>query len=334
MKASVIRLLSILLGSFCFWECQQELEPIEKLYSVSSTINDEIEYRQSPLCAFKYAFVNSYQQLETTAQQNAIKEGFNLWQKVNKNIAFLQFSDSTKSDIKIQFVKESTIPVADTKTSSGLYIFPIKSVAALVKNNNSHTIQLSNSYAWDTESLKKVIAYHVGLFLGMKTSKDNSSVMYQYLTDKTPKISKSDSSIINKLYSIPCKDLNTNTLPINLKVNGLITKGIKLDNVCSTLSVKASGTINVGTIIGICTPDGKNETILGFAIFPEYNIVPSFFHAVLMYKINNETNWHSCGSNCEIQTDCSQQYVDITFHINDSDLTNNIGAYDVIVNYK
>ncbi len=331
MKAFIIRLLFILLGSFCFWECQHELEPIEKLYSVSSIINDEIDYKASALCAFRYAFVNNYQQLETTAQQNAVKQGFNLWQKVNKNISFLQFSDSTKSDIKIQFVEGATIPIADLKTPEGIFVFPIKSVAALVKYNNVYTIQLSNSFPWDNESLSKAIAYHAGLFLGMKTSTDNNSIMYPYLTNKTLKTSKSDSSIVNKLYSIPCKDLNINLLPLNLKVSELTTKGIKLDNLCKTLSVKASGTINVGTYVGISTPDGVRG-LFGLPI-PEYSIVPNFEHAVLMYKINSEKNWHSCGSNCEIITDCSQ-YIDITFQVNDLNLTDNIGAYDVVVNYK
>ncbi len=56
-------------------------------------------------------------------------------------------------------------------------------------------------------------------------------------------------------------------------------------------------------------------------------------HAALMYQLNTETAWRLCGKQCEFQTTGSR-HLDVTFNINDKDVTDNSGAYRVVVDYK
>lgn len=91
--------------------------------------------------------------------------------------------------------------------------------------------------------------------------------------------------------------------------------------------INASGTINVGPVIGHSGPDGKESGIFGFSLL-DYNIIKSYKHASLIFKVDdgNGNNWTNCGVGCEMNV---EQAGFIYFDINDIDKRNNSGKYKV-----
>ena len=89
----------------------------------------------------------------------------------------------------------------------------------------------------------------------------------------------------------------------------------------------------VGIILGWSTPAGLEKGLFNFPI-GDYSIERAFNHAALIYKVNNEKNWRICGTSCEFATDGVSQCTELTFAVNDLDLRDNSGAYNVTVDYK
>lgn len=313
-----------------FVQCQDIPTPGEELVFISADRN-ELSRKAAGNCAFRYTIANSFSRLDNATQSNAIRAGFGLWQQTNPNVAFLGFASASRVDLLVRFVDAAVFQNQQTLAPVGLIRGPVDAVAGLRKESETtYAILLSNSYDWTPRSLTRAIAYHTGLYLGLSTSPENNSLMHPLLLGQSEQPSKADSLLVNQLYNLPCKDLNVSYLPFSMPINKEVTKTFKVEQQ-GVLTVKASGQIRVGEWVGISKPDGLLTGILGFSL-EGYSLVGNFQHACLMYKINNEPDWHYCGFECTIETGDSP-YVDITFAINDKDLSDNIGAYDVKIGY-
>ena len=301
-------------------------EASEQIYL--SADRNEASQRLSNECAFRYTIANSFGGLDENSQREAVRAGFAMWQRLCRNLNFLEFSTPERAILSIKFVSPETIQFNPVKVSAGLLRGPATVTSTLRQESNGlYSILLSNAFPWNTNTLTRAIAYHVGLLMGLATSDDAASLMSPVLQNQIAIPSKADSITVNRLYVSPCG----NYLPISLKVNSLVTKTIKFDKQ-GTVLITASGQINVGAIVGVSTPDGR-PTGFGNISLAIYDIETNMNHAALMYKINDEVSWHFCGHECSFST-AKNQSVNLTFNINDNMQSDNTGAYDVTVQYK
>lgn len=101
-----------------------------------------------------------------------------------------------------------------------------------------------------------------------------------------------------------------------------VTKG-------QTVKIKAAGSIYTGDYVKYSTPVGK-EYLDGFPIpiLDSYDIVGSYPHAALMFRISPEEKWKLCG-NGRIFSAPEDGLMTIEFLVNDKDQGNNTGSYAV-----
>lgn len=284
-------------------------------------------------CLFRYSTENTYTRLDDNTQQEAIQLAFGVWKKSNPNLQFVRYQ-SSGVEIAIRFVPKSTINDTPLQVPVGLVRGEVTTLSAAKRENNTHVILLDDAYSWDKESLSRVLTHQIGLFLGLNTSTEIGSMMNPVFRKQIPKLSVQDSLLVNKLYPQACRDLAYSFLPLNFQVNREITQKIILTSPKSTLSVKASGSIVVGFWLGVSTPIGLDRGLFNFPI-DQYNIVIGMNHAALMYRLNNDRTWNFCGNQCEIETAGVDQYLEVTFHINDNNISDNLGgAYQVQVRQK
>lgn len=330
-----IRILPLTVcGLLClFVQCQQLPDSASPLFYVTANRAD-IARKAADGCAFRYSIVNAYERLDNTTQQTAIRNGFEIWQKTNPNLYFLNFGSTFGADLLVQFVDPAVLQNQQLQAPVGLLRGSVPVASTFRKDpTQPYTILLSSTFDWNKDKLTKAIAHHVGLYLGMNTSDDKQSLMYPLFVGKSVAAARADSVLINQLYSLPCKDLGVSYLPLALKINKEITQKIRIDQQ-GIIYIRATGSMIVGEFVGTSTPIGRTEGVLGFSLSTfGYNIVPEFNHAALMYKLNHETAWRLCGAGCEFRTD-GNPYMDLTFGINDNNLSDNIGTYDVTVGYK
>jgi hypothetical protein len=322
--------LSLFLLVGLFWQCEDIPPVASRLVYVSADQND-MARRVTTDCAFRYNIVNTFKRLNNDGQRAAIRAGFDLWQKVNPNLGFLELPE--RSVLVVKFVDPSEIPNQTATSTVGLVRGAATVTGGLRKESNgTYTILLSDTYDWSETALTKAIAYHAGLFMGMATSTESASLMSTLFVGQSISASKADSASINKLYATTCKDLTVSYLPLSLTVGGPATKTIKFDKQ-GTISIKASGQMTIGELVGTSGPEGRAGGFAGLSFdILGLSIVPNWNHAVLMYKLNNEPNWRNCGKGCDFSTN-GLQYVDLMFNINDADLKDDIGGYDVVVDY-
>lgn len=329
MKQLSTQSISLLITLFVglFWQCQ-DMTPLESPEVALSADKNEVNQRLSNECAFRYTIANSYAGLDNNSQREAIRAGFATWQRVSRNLSFIEFATPERAALFVRFVSPTEMQAKPVMSSVGLLRSSITVTSALrQESNGTVTILLDNTYNWDTNALTRAIAYHAGLVLGVATSTDANSLMWPMLQKQVATPSKADSMAINRLYVSPCATY----LPISLTVGGPVTKTIKFDKQ-GTVLIKASGQMTVGEYVGLSSPEGREVGLFGFKL-TAYNIVPNMFHAALMYKINDEANWHYCGPLCSFST-AGNQSINLTLNINDKDLTDDVGGYDVAVDYK
>ena len=327
-KLSTSIIFSLLLGG-SFWQCQDQdkVQSADPQVYVSADRN-EVSQRITNECAFRYTIANSFAQLDNSSQREAIRAGFAMWQKMSPNVSFLEFATSERAILVVRFVSPDQLQAKPILVSEGLLRGPATVTSALRQENNGlYSILLSTGAKWSTNMLTRAVAYHAGLLLGIATSADAGSLMSLVMQNQIAVPTKADSIALNRLYVSPCASY----LPISLKVNSLVTKTVKFDKQ-GTVVVKASGQINVGFFVGVSAPDGRDIGSFGFSP-AAYNLVPSMNHAALMYKLNDEVSWHYCGKECSFSTGGNQS-VNLIFNINDSKPGDNVGAYDVMVQYQ
>ncbi|CAG5009205.1 hypothetical protein DYBT9275_04445 [Dyadobacter sp. CECT 9275] len=311
------------------WACSTVPDPASKVYYITETTTTR---QPSGICAFRYKITNSYSRLDNQSQQNAVRAAFDLWQKGNPNLLFLQKQDGLTTEIAIRFAEPSEIPQGTQKAPIGLVRGNIPTISALKVDNNNYTILLDASFPWDTHAITRALSFHIGKFLGLEISPENGSMMNPVYLKETIRLSDADSVKINALYSLPCTSGCNNFLPLSLPVNDIITKSIRLDKQ-GKIAISASGRMVIGFWLGWSTPAGLENGLFSVPI-GDYSLDRSINHAALIYRINNETKWRYCGTACEFSTDGVSQCIDVTLAINDNKPSDNDGAYDVTVNYK
>jgi TPR repeat protein len=87
----------------------------------------------------------------------------------------------------------------------------------------------------------------------------------------------------------------------------------------SEVLIKAYGTVNLGTFAGVAGPGG----IFGFQ---SYSIVQSIPHAAIMSGVNNE--WVLTGAETKYKATADGK---LQLAINDTDYSNNVGYFDVVI---
>ncbi|WP_232325966.1 matrixin family metalloprotease [Spirosoma montaniterrae] len=331
MLSSPSKLLALLLLTGLFCRCQEVAPNAEPFVYVSASRND-VSQRTSAVCAYRYTIANTFARLDNATQREAIRAGFTVWSRINPNVGFLELPD--RPEITIQFADPSVVQSQAVPVVTGLVPGSAVTVSALrTASNGVRTVLLSNAHEWDGSSLTKAVAYQVGLILGVATSQETNSIMSPIFAGQPTMPSRADSLAVRSLYPLPCADLaNVKFLPCSLKVNKEITQTIKFDKQ-GTVVIKASGQMTVGIFVGISGPDGRVDGPFGFAILPEYNLIQTIPHAAVMYKVDNETEWRFWKDKPTFSTN-GRLYATLTFAINDANLTDNSGAYDVVVDYQ
>ncbi|MFD1817979.1 hypothetical protein SAMN04515674_101152 [Pseudarcicella hirudinis] len=311
-------------------ECKTELPPVILSKSISGVRND-IPRKATDACLIRYAQGNNFIGLSDKVQLSAVSDAFSVWQKANKNVLFLNYSVPEKAEILIKFVEPSEIGGDRVFSGGGLFPIGIANLTSGKFAGKQFIISIDNTYPWTKESLSRAIAYHAGLFLGMGTSDNASSIMNPYLNDKIKTLSLKDSLSYNQLYSSSCRDLDCNFLPISFKLNTLVNKCLKIEKE-GTVVIKASGQIWFGQWLQYGKPDGRADGLFGFPL-TGYKIVPELNFGALMYKLNQEKSWHPCGSECEFKVGANQ-YLDLSLDVNDNEKGDNAGEFDILINYK
>lgn len=329
MKQLPTQLIILITSLFLalFWQCR-DMPQLESTEVALSADRNEANQRLSAECAFRYSIANSFAGLDYSSQREAIRAGFAAWQRVARNVSFIEFTTPERAVLFVRFVSPTEMQAKSVAAPVGLIRGSISVVSALrQENNGTVTVLLDNTYNWNTNALTRAIAYHAGLVLGVATSTDPTSLMSPVLQKQVATPSKADSIAVNRLYISPCG----NYLPISLTVGGPVSKNLKFDKQ-GIVQIKASGQMTVGEYVGLSSPEGREFGLFGFPL-TGYNIVPTMFHAALMYKINDETNWHYCGPSCSFST-AGYQSINLLLNINDKDLSDDYGGYDVVVDYK
>lgn len=310
--------------------CQLKLEKAAPLQYITS-LKNELPSRLRQGCTFRYNLENLFGRLDNQTQEKALQESFSLWQKANPNLRFLRYLGNNP-EIIVRFVPHSETAFVAVSTPQGLIRGQVQPISAVRREKNTHVILLDQDVNWTYQILKQVLAHHIGLFLGLNTSSESGSLMNPLLIGQEIQLSKKEEDLVQKLYPDICKDLLCDPLPVYFELSKETSQKYLLTHQ-GTLSVKAKGGIVVGIWLGTSGPDGITRGLFNFPI-DDYNIVPELEHAVLMYRLSGQTRWTRCGSSCEIPTDGVSECMEITFHINDRDITDNTGAYNVTVDYK
>lgn len=311
--------------------CETVPDPSSKTYYISSSTTAALR-KPAKECTYRYKLENAFSKLDNQTQQQAVRAGFDLWQKGNPNIVFLQRQDVLVAEIIIRFVASSEVKGEIKKSPYGLIKGKIGVLSSAKEENNAYVILLDSDFNWDSQAITRVIAYHIGIFLGMTISEDSDSMLNPYYIKETVLLSDTDLSQIRTLYPTLCSNICNQFLPIQIPVNELVIKSIRLDKQ-GTISIRASGSMVVGSWLGWSTPAGLEKGLFNFPI-GDLSIERAFNHAALIYKINNEKNWRFCGTSCEFKTDGVSQCTELTLGINDLNLSDDTGAYDVTVDYK
>jgi len=321
--------LILLVLSALFVQCQEAPPDASPLVYVGT--ENAVARRPSTGCAFRYAIANTYSRLDNNTQREAIRAGLGIWQRLSPNVGFLELVD--RPELTVRFADPSVVQAQAVQVPVGLVRGSALTVSALrQESNGSYAILLNSAYDWDPGALTKAVAYQAGVFLGMTSSSETGSLMSPLFVGQAVAPSKTDSLAINKLYTAPCKDLTSvSFLPCSLKVSGLISKTLKFHRE-GTIVIKATGQIRTGNFVGFSTPDGVDKGLFSFPI-DGFNLIPSYNHAALLYRFDNETNWRYWKEVKTFPTN-GRQYLDITFEVNDNDQGNNSGAYDVVIDYQ
>lgn len=313
----------------------KKYDVIESQYAITS---EERKVEGLPFngCVIRYNLKNSAKSLNEIPQKQAIEKAFQIWQKSNSNVAFVNTSDTTLAEIIIEFADKSFFLKEDTQMPIGLFKTNSKVIGTMKPiQGTRYKIYLDKDIVWNENLLSRTLAYYIGNYLGFKTSDKVNSIMYPEANINIQQLSKEDSILYKQKYSFPCKDLNVTYLPVKTKLTNNYTKEIKLEK-AGIIQIKSSGVINAGTFIGDVTPDGKFEfDYLGirFDISATYDIVPDYPHGSVMYKLNNAKDWTLCKSNCEFKTS-GAEYITLYLQVNDTTANDNSGFFDVEISYK
>ncbi|WP_337041367.1 matrixin family metalloprotease [Emticicia sp. 17c] len=331
MRNLYIALILLIIAVGC-----EEYTPAEKVNLIANNLK-KVPARTFSGCLVRYSLVSYYSRLSESIQRRAVENAFAIWQKSNPNMLYVATLDTSRVEISIKFVSRKQMNVDGEQADIGILKTSLLPLSQLKQVKGAHyEILLDESFNWDETTMLKTVGYQIGNYLGFPSSSDSNSIMYSITSSSPNGLSRDDSLVYNQLYPLPCKDMGINFLPLSLKLSAPVTQDIKLDK-AGTVAIRSTGIITVGSFIGDCTPEGKFQfTYLGITFDIDtytYNIEPTYPHGAVMYKINNEAKWRLCKGNCEFTTN-GNEYITLTLQVNDKDVTDNIGVYDVQINYK
>ncbi len=312
----------------------EKFEPIERIFLISDS-QQTSSRKAFDGCVIKYSLANYYTNRTEEIQKQAVNKAFGLWQKTNPNVLFTNVLDTSSAEIIIKFVSSKNIIKGEKYVPYGIMKTALKSISSLkLVKGFKYELLLDNTYNWDETSITRVVAFNIGSYLGLGISEKTNSVMNPIASNIALVLSKEDSTLYYEYYKLPCKDTKTESLPIKLKLScDLITKEF-LTGKAGTISIKSSGILTVGQFLGDSTPEGKDTFIGGLIpIDKQYYLEPKYPHGSVMYKLTNDKEWLSCKSNCEFTTK-GNEYVKVSLLVNQIKAYANIGAYDVVINYK
>lgn len=314
-------------------QCTPDYEEVKPIVYISNNTRDK-GGRTFSDCTIRYTLINSFKDKDKTVLQGAVRDAFGLWQSVNRNLIYIESPVSETSEILVRFADPSEIEKTEITTSTGLLSATIKNLSSIKQSiSGQFSILLDNSYDWTNDQITKTVAYNIGFFLGLATSTNKESIMYPVYSNTPNKIIKEDSVQINTLYLLPCRTTSVGSLPVKFKLGNQMVVKEFLTGKAGTIAIRSSGIMVVGPNIGESTPDGKDVLYFLIPIDKVYYVVPNYPHGSIMYRFNNDTEWLSCKSNCEFTTR-GNEFISISFLVNDSMPEENTGSYDVEINYK
>ena len=322
------------------WACQFDIpDKATKMVYLTATTNDFLLPKRTT-CVFRYCITNKHKGLDDKTQNDAIGDAVLSWEKANPNLFFIPEKQASRADILINFVNDSLLITNSQLTEVGFVRGSVACVSISETRQKVHNILLSQSNVWSKVTLSKAISYHIGLFLGMKTSDDPSSIMFPNELNNNIKLNAQDIADIKKIYPVICKENNFENLPVSLKINSEIQKSVKINPFTDKVVVKASGLIYYGSFVQYSGPKGKHEvTILGFPfpfkIDPIYYLDTDHPHGSLLYRFPNTSKWQYCGEECSIPVN-GERILEIIFEVNDSAAykADNVGYFDVKIDYN
>jgi len=113
----------------------------------------------------------------------------------------------------------------------------------------------------------------------------------------------------------------------NLKVNAHVKSDINVEE-GDLVIIKADGVIKVGEWVGTSGPEGLQNGVLGVSL-SSYNIFPNWNHAALYYRFGEKDDWKYYDEKKNKYVVQTKGYIE--FGINDKNLSDNSGAYNVEV---
>ncbi len=161
-----------------------------------------------------------------------------------------------------------------------------------------------------TDSLETLVAKCFALKDSEKFSKSLNSKVVQGNDGKLLIIEDVSKPALNKTFNVSSLT-NTN---INLKSGDQVF-------------ISSSGSIKLGSFVGISGPKGRETGVLGLDI-SNYNIVENINHGALIFKYPYDGTWTSCG---DAYTFTATHNGVLYFDVNDNDPGNNVGFYTVQV---
>lgn len=97
------------------------------------------------------------------------------------------------------------------------------------------------------------------------------------------------------------------------------------------IAIQATGSIVAGENVGTITPTGKTNYL--FFSLSHYNLVPSFPHGALLYRLAPDAPWQYCGDLCTFQMPASGKAT-IQLTVNDNNQVDNSGAFVVKIQFR
>lgn len=165
---------------------------------------------------------------------------------------------------------------------------------------------------------------------------DDGQFVFYKKNGKAPQKNTDNVLINNNFTQLPPTNtvIPTTVLPFERKFKlGAVThEEVFQLNKGDKLKVSASGTINVGAILGDVQPSGRKVGLLGLSI-EKYNIAKGISHGSLIYRLGPDKPWQPCGDKCEIIAPKTSELA-IEFMVNDNNVGDNSGEFEVIIQKK
>lgn len=230
-----------------------------------------------------------------------IRGGFGSFAQAGTYLQFIERSTGS-TILNVVFREQNALPYL---TTQGVLSFRNYTLGALEGN----TLILNRDYAWTEATIRKVVMYHIGLFLGMApNTQDATSIMSPILTS-SPSLTNGDITNLKSLYPT--------TIPITLTGRSAI---VNPRGTLFSVSFQNSRKLIVRDF-GIIWSDNSGVTASGFRTLNTATEAISETFQVLSLQPNRT---YTCRA--YVQTDCQTIYsTSFTIRTPSSGSWNNLG---------